>query len=328
MKSSDVALLRALHSSAAHQLPGDLCEALALSQAALGERLEALSAAGFGIERHPTLGVRLVSTPDRLVADDLLARIVPGGLIREIVLLAETDSTNNRAADAGRIGAAAGLVIFAEAQSAGRGRFGRAWASASHRGLWFSLLLRPEFPFSLWPRLTTWTAVALARAIEAQTGCLAQIKWPNDVFLDGRKVAGILIETGVDASGAPFAVVGIGLNVNQTTVDFPEELRSRATSIRKATDHAIDRPALAAAILDELHAQWPLLADSFPQIVSEAERRSVLIGKWVAIKAGEEVSEGFAEGLDSEGLLLLRDGRGEVHAVNAGEATLLTGIEK
>ena len=94
-----------------------------------------------------------------------------------------------------REGAAEGLVIFAETQTAGRGRLGRRWESDSHKGLWFSVLLRPRFSTALWTRIATWAAVAIAEAIEAETACRAQIKWPNDIYIGGKKVTGILIES-------------------------------------------------------------------------------------------------------------------------------------
>ena len=153
-------------------------------------------------------------------------------LVREIVVFEETGSTNELVLQRGRQGADAGLIIFAERQNAGRGRFGRRWESAPHRGLWFSLLLRPALPLARWARLTTWAAVAVAAAVERVAGRRASIKWPNDVFLDGKKVAGILIESGTDGAGLPFAVVGIGVNVNHEPSDFPPELGDRATSLK------------------------------------------------------------------------------------------------
>ncbi|HEX8313087.1 MAG TPA: biotin--[acetyl-CoA-carboxylase] ligase [Chthoniobacteraceae bacterium] len=322
MNPLDVELLRIFRGAAMHQQWSHLSEKLAAPVELLTERVQELRGAGFSIEEHPTLGLRLVDSPDRLIADDLLARLGPCETLREIVVYAQTDSTNNRAADAGRNGAASGLVIFAEEQTAGRGRFGRAWASASHLGLWFSVLLRPPMPMARWPRLTTWTAVQLARVIDAQTGGKTQIKWPNDIYLNGRKAGGILIETGVDAAQAPFAVIGIGLNVNQTPDDLPEELRGRATSIREAAGRRIDRPEFAAAVLQQLDTGLPGLISDFAAIIEEATQRSTLIGQWVEINTGASVIQGTATGLDPEGQLLLRTGDGALQSVSAGEATL------
>jgi BirA family biotin operon repressor/biotin-[acetyl-CoA-carboxylase] ligase len=290
--------------------------------------VEALREAGFAIELHPSLGYRLVQTPDRLVADDVWSRlavrkIVGGGeFLREILVLAETGSTNDVAARLGRDAVAGGVLVVAESQTAGRGRFGRRWVSSAGRGLWLSLLLRPELPLERWPRLTTWAAVSTAAAVDEGTGVRSAIKWPNDVQVSGRKVAGMLIELGTDDRQQPFAVVGIGINANQEPDDFPPELRGVAQSLRMASGAAIDRPALLARLLEELCVRWREVAGDFSTLVAEAERRSSLAGEWVRVQGPAGAIEGVAEGLNPDGHLLLRRADGEVVALQAGEVTL------
>lgn len=323
MSVLDARLIAALRASAVHLPATDLAHQLSAPLAAIETHLTGLREAGFEIEERPGLGFRLLASPDRLMAVDLNARLGPCEMVREIVVFTETDSTNDLAMQRGRQGEAGGLVIFAERQSAGRGRFGRAWASASHRGLWFSLLLRPAIPLPLWPRLTTWAAVALADAIEDSLGISAAIKWPNDVHLGGRKVAGILAESGTDTVGEPFAVVGIGLNVNHELADFPAELRGLATSLRMATDRIIDRPALATVILRALDTRLPQLKTSFPEIIADVARRSSMLGRWIRVQSGAALLEGKAEELDENGHLLLRSADGELHRLSAGEVTVI-----
>jgi len=323
MKVLDARLIAALRAAQVHLPATDLAGQLAAPLATVEARLAELRGAGFEIEERPGLGFRLLGSPDRLIADDLLARLGACPLVREIVVFEETDSTNDLAVQRGRQGGAGGLVIFAERQTAGRGRFGRPWASASHRGLWFSLLLRPALPLPLWPRLTTWAAVALADAIEASLGLPAAIKWPNDLHLGGKKVAGILAESGTDGTGEPFAVVGIGVNVNHEPADFPPELTAKAGSLRMATGRAIDRPAFATALLRALDARLPQLADAFPEIIAAAARRSFLLGRWIQVQFGVELLEGHAEELDADGHLLLRSGDGTLNRLTAGEVTVI-----
>ena len=323
MNPLDVELLRLLRASAVHLPAADLAAQLRVPRAHVEARLDALRAAGFEIEKHPSLGCRLLVAPDRLIADDLKARLGECALIRDIVVFEETDSTNDRAAQLGRQGIAGGIAIFAERQTAGRGRFGRRWESAAHRGLWFSLLLRPALPMALWPRLTTWAATGIAAGIEQATGLSARIKWPNDIHLAGRKVAGILTETVSDPGGAPFAIVGIGVNVNHESSDFPASLAGSATSLRIAAGRALDRAALAAAIFHSLAARFAALAEDFAALVAEAEERSVLLGQWIEVRAAESILAGAAAGLDSEGRLLLRGADGSVRALTAGEVTIL-----
>ncbi len=180
--------------------------------------------------------------------DLISARLAAGRVIaREIHVFSETDSTNDLARRAGDAGAAEGLVFFAETQRAGRGRRGRAWASRAGSGLWFSTVLRPRAAREKWPRLTLLAVRAVLESLARVAGVTAVWKWPNDVMVGSRKLAGILVEATPD-----FAVLGIGLNVRQRKANFPAELRDRAVSVEMITGSGIDREALAAAILSQV----------------------------------------------------------------------------
>ncbi len=227
---------------------------------------------------------------------------------RDVRVLSETDSTNDLARRAGESGAAEGLVFFAERQRAGRGRRGRAWDSRAGLGLWFSVLLRPAAPRARWPRLSLLTALAVLRGIEQAVPELRlSWKWPNDLESEGRKVAGLLIETQAD-----FAVIGIGINARHSLNDFPPELRPRATSLSLLAGHLIDREAVAAAVLGELDRLWQLdwAGPVFSGLVAELTLRSSLLGCRVRVSAGLREITGVAEMLDTEGQLglLLDDG--------------------
>jgi BirA family transcriptional regulator, biotin operon repressor / biotin---[acetyl-CoA-carboxylase] ligase len=321
MSALDTALLTALRSSSVHLPGGELASTLHTTRNIIAERIAELRGAGFEIDERPGLGYRLVAAPDRLIADDLRARLGSSRFIRDILVFAETDSTNERALQLGTAGALGGLAIFAEKQNAGRGRFGRRWESTSHLGLWFSLLVRPDLPLTEWTRLTTWTAVTLAEAVEETTSLAVQIKWPNDLEIAGRKVAGVLIETATDHAGSPFGVVGIGLNVNHSMEDFPGELN--ATSLGIASRRRIDRPALAAAILRRFSGAQPRLGEAFPDVIAFARRRSSLLGRRVAVQAGGTRVEGMAADLDEAGRLLLRLADGRIDPLGAGEASVI-----
>ena len=323
MNALDARLLAALRASSVHLPAADLAGELHAPLDLVKSRLVELRHAGFEIDERPVLGFRLLSSPDRLIADDLLARLGPCPLVREIVVFEETDSTNELAMRRGRQGAAGGLVIFAEHQTAGRGRFGRHWASASHRGLWFSILLRPALPMVLWPRLTTWAAVALADAVEGAIGLPVAIKWPNDLYVAGKKVAGILAESGTDQVGEAFAVVGIGVNVNHEAADFPTELSAKATSLRIATDRLLDRAALAAAILQSLGSRSHQLSEDFAALIAATARRSYLLGRWIHVQSGFTRFEGRAIELDADGHLVLQTADGVQHRLTAGEVTVV-----
>jgi BirA family biotin operon repressor/biotin-[acetyl-CoA-carboxylase] ligase len=189
---------------------------------------------------------------DRLIATELRAGLAGCQIGNEIVVVEETESTNDLVWEAAARGAAAGFVVFAERQTKGRGQYGRRWESAPYQGLWFSVLLRPAITLRESPRLTSLLAEVVSATIAEETGCAPTIKPPNDIYLAGRKVAGVLVEGRTAGDGSYLAVAGIGINVNQTINDFPEELRASAGSLLIATGRRIDRVKLATAGLRKL----------------------------------------------------------------------------
>lgn len=322
MASLDTRILCALRSTREHRPRMELADELGIDPQLLEQRLQALRAADYKIDEQPHLGCRLVAAPDRLIADDLHALAGNLALAREIIVFEKTGSTNDVVTQLGRAGSREGLVVFAEQQSSGRGRLGRCWVSAARQGLWFSLLLRPSFPVRDWGRLTTWAAVAIAEAVEQTLGERAFIKWPNDIFLRGRKAGGILIESIIDQKAEPFAIIGVGLNVNQAPGDFPRELLDRATSLRECAGRRIDRQELAAAVLQRLDALYARLPDSFAAILEQAAQRSSLLGSWIRACGGSKTHEGIAERLDSAGGLILREADGNCITLSSGEVSV------
>jgi BirA family biotin operon repressor/biotin-[acetyl-CoA-carboxylase] ligase len=318
-KPVDAGILRLLRAATGHMTAAEIAMELGTAPEAIAGEITALKAAGYDIEEHPHFGFRFVSAPDRLVACDLSAMLDGVRLAREIIVFEKTDSTNDLAARMGRDGAAEGAVVFAETQTTGRGRLGRRWESDSHKGLWFSLLLRPRFSTPHWTRIATWAAVGIAEAIEGETGRRAQIKWPNDIYIGGKKVTGILIESQIDESGKGFAVLGIGVNVNQPA--FPPEL-SLAASLRMMAGREFDRQQIAAAILRRLDRLHPQMEHDFERIVAAAESRSFLNGKWITASDGATRIEGRVLRLDPQGALVLQLPEGREHTLSSGEVTL------
>ena len=189
---------------------------------------------------------------DRLVADVLRADLGECRVGHQIVVVEEAQSTNDLAWEAAGRGAAEGFVVFAERQTAGRGQYGRRWESAPYKGLWFSVLLRPAITLAQSPQLTSLLAGIVSATIEQETGIPALIKLPNDIYLAGRKVAGILVEGRTEADGSYVAVAGVGVNVNHAIEDFPEELQATAGSLAMASGRHFPRGLLAAALLRKL----------------------------------------------------------------------------
>lgn len=186
---------------------------------------------------------------DRLIASELCAAVG-----REVMVVEETESTNDLAWKAFERGASEGFAVFAERQTKGRGQYGRSWESAPYLGLWFSVLLRPAMNFQESPKLTSMLSEAVAAVIAQETGCLPAIKPLNDIYLSGRKVAGVLVEGRTEPGGDYVAVAGIGINVNQAIDDFPEQLQKTAGSLAMASGKEIARSKLAVALLRRLTA--------------------------------------------------------------------------
>jgi BirA family biotin operon repressor/biotin-[acetyl-CoA-carboxylase] ligase len=189
---------------------------------------------------------------DRLVAAELREGLKGCRIGNEIVVVEETASTNDLVWEAAGRGAKEGFVVFAERQTAGRGQYGRRWESAPYLGLWLSILLRPALTMRESPRLTALLADLVGATITEATGCATTIKPPNDIYMADRKVAGILVEGRTASDGSYVAVAGLGINVNQTIDDFPEELRATAGSLAVATKRKIARREFAITLLRNL----------------------------------------------------------------------------
>ena len=232
------------------------------------------------------------------------------------ILLAETSSTNDVAREQARKGARDGFLVAASRQTAGRGRLGRGWESPPDRGLYVSILLRPDLPMTEAGKLTILSSVATVDAVETVSGLRPQIKWPNDLMVGGRKLAGLLIETEPKGGRVAFAVIGIGLNVRQEAGDFSPEVRSTATSLYLATGRMYRRADLLVALLQALERR---LGRPFDEAREAWTASSLTLGQRVTLTTVRGRKHGQALGLDESGALLLRGDSGEVEAVTAGD---------
>jgi BirA family transcriptional regulator, biotin operon repressor / biotin---[acetyl-CoA-carboxylase] ligase len=274
---------------------------------------------GYTIEAHPHLGYRLLGTPNRLTADDIKARLKSRLIGSEILVFEETASTNDVVEHLAKSGAREGLVVFAESQTRGRGRRGRMWTSPRGKGLWFSVLLRPTLPPSAASRITVAASVAVARAIRQSCGVDARIKWPNDVTLNGKKLAGILTELRAEADEILLAILGIGIDVNCQREDFSSGLADIATSLELEAGSAQDRVALAAQVLTALDQCYRAALTNFEEIADEWAKLCTTLGKHIVVTMGQNRIEGFAQALDSDGALLLRRDSGQVERILGGD---------
>jgi BirA family transcriptional regulator, biotin operon repressor / biotin---[acetyl-CoA-carboxylase] ligase len=322
--TTDAKILFALRSSPDGVSGAQLAEQLAISRAAVWARIDELRKVGYEIEAGPHFGYKLVSSPDALHADDLVARLGKTRVVgRDIQVFEQTTSTNDVAEKLARDGVKEGAVVFAESQTKGRGRLGRKWMSPTRKGLWFSVLLRPHLHPQETTQLTVISATALRRAVKTVTGLSAEIKWPNDLLLGGKKAAGILTELSAEVDRVRHIIIGIGVDVNQDADEFPAELRKTATSLRMEAGGEISRAELATEILRELDSDYTrICARKFSEVADEWEAACVTIGKNVAVHLGDRQLRGRAESLDDDGALLIRTEHGHLERITGGDVIL------
>jgi BirA family biotin operon repressor/biotin-[acetyl-CoA-carboxylase] ligase len=300
-----------------------LSDKLGLSRTAVWKYVESLRKAGYRIEAVAARGYRLIEVPDRLTALELSPLLNTRELGRVLHYQETISSTNEVAYRLASEGASHGEVVICEQQTAGRGRRGRTWVSPPGLNLYFSVILRPELPPQRAPELTLVTAVAVAETLR-EAGADTEIKWPNDLQVDGLKVGGILTELSAEPDRVHFAVVGVGLNLNATEEDFPPELREVATSVREVCRHPVSRSLLTAALWARLEQWLDRHAEEGFAPVREAWRSySCTLGEEVLVKAERRELRGVAEDIDETGALLVRTPEGVLEKILAGDVEQL-----
>lgn len=320
------ALLEALLGSQDEDLSGSVLAArLGVSRAAVWKAVDQLREEGYAIEAGTNRGYRLLSDNDRL-SEPAIRRLRQGRTLGETIrIYPALSSTNDTAKELAANGAAAGTVVIADSQSAGKGRRGRAFFSPPGSGLYLSVILRPRLTGERAALITSLAAAAAAKAIEQAASLpkgMVGIKWVNDLYIGSRKLCGILTEASLDLESGllDYAVLGIGINTAPLT--FPEELRDIATSVSNETGRPVSRSALAAALLDELERELPGIEAPPPYpFLEENRRRSVVIGREVLVTQGADTFKAKALGIDEEGGLLVETSEG-VRALHSGEVSV------
>ena len=265
------------------------------------------------------------AAPAPLAIDALRRARAAARLGRTIHYVDSVDSTNTLAHQLASEGAAEGTTVIAETQTKGRGRLGRTWVSPPGRNLYLSIILRPTIAVARAPQIGLVVGVAVAEAV-GDWASPVTIKWPNDVLIDGRKVAGILTEMDVDGDRIRCVIVGVGVNLNSTAEDFPPDLRDKAVSVCTAGGAPVDRAAFAEHLLTRLEERYDrFLNEGFAAIRPLWERLSALTGQRVQIDDGVRRYQGIVVGVADDGTLRLRDAaQGETHVV-AGDVTVVDG---
>ncbi|MGQ9512087.1 biotin--[acetyl-CoA-carboxylase] ligase [Thermodesulfitimonas sp.] len=297
----------------------ELSSALGVSRCAVWKHIKALREDGFEIAGSPRRGYRLLKVPDALYPP-LFLPLVQGNFGRPYYFYPVVSSTNDIAKELARQGAPEGTLVVAEEQTGGRGRLGRAWHSPPG-GLWFSLILRPPVSPAATQSLPVLLSLAVSDGLAAFPLPPVEVKWPNDIMYQGKKVGGILVELGAEAEAVHFVVAGGGLNVNITS--FPAPLQKTATSLQKLAGEALSRPQLLSTILtaaERYYSRW--CREGFAPFREDYERRLCLLGREVEICFGGSVTRGTVVGVDPEGHLVLASPDGTKRRFVGGEVTL------
>ena len=293
---------------------------LGVSRTAVWKHVRNLRQAGYVIEAIPSRGYQLLQSPDILMPESIQSGLDcqrVGSLVR---CFDETDSTNLQACRLGDEGGDDGLVVIADRQSSGKGRMGRQWESPGGVNLYASILLRPPIlPFEA-PKLTFLSAVAVCRAITNCTGQQPTVKWPNDILLNGAKVAGLLNEMSSETDQVHYVVLGIGVNLNMRADQFPADLRYPATSLAIATGQPVSRLDFTRTLLQEIDSLYHIyLEQGSAPIMSAWTDLCDLTGKPVQVDCNEVQIEGTMTGLAEDGALLVRTKAGKIESIYAGD---------
>ena len=293
---------------------------LGISRTAVWKHIRSLRLSGFKIDAIPSRGYRLLQTPDILIPETIQADLnchVIGSQVRCFDVI---DSTNSQACSMADLGAAEGLVVVADRQTAGKGRLGRLWVSPGSVNLYTSILLRPRILPMEAPKLTFLSAVAVCRAIALSTKLRATVKWPNDVLLGGKKVAGLLNEMSSETDQVNYVVLGIGVNLNMAANQFPDDLRSPATSLALTLGREVSRLDFARALIKEIDHLYQIFQEQGDEPILKAwTEQCDMIGQAIKVDCNQQQIEGIMQGLSEDGALLIRMPTGQVETVYAGD---------
>ncbi len=291
-----------------------LLQKLSCPESTLSALLQTLTTWGYSIETHPTHGIRLLQRSFSLHLDEVRTQL-PLDFTWSLFHLNETQSTMDFIKREGLQGAPHGTLVIANTQTAGRGRHGRIWSSRPELGLYLSLLLRPDFPVDSYSRLTIIAAVSTLQTAERLTHLDLQIKWPNDLMIEKRKLAGILTESHLDQFQNPFAILGLGINLTHQSTDFPEELQTKASSLLIESNQIIRR---ADFLVDWIQTFQKNLSRPFNEMIELWKLKCLNLGQSILVNTAQGPIQGTALDLESNGTLLLRDDHGKIHSILSG----------
>ncbi|WP_422485535.1 biotin--[acetyl-CoA-carboxylase] ligase [Gudongella sp. DL1XJH-153] len=298
-----------------------LSEEFGLSRTAIWKHMKSLKEDGYQIEAVTRKGYRLVSSPDIVNYDEIKEILHTQVIGKKVVYFRSLESTNKTAKEIAAI-SREGTIVVAEQQTKGRGRLGREWISPNRKGLYFSVILKPDTDPTKVAKLTLLGAAAVNKGF-LDMGIESEIKWPNDIIINGKKVAGILTEMNCELGTINHIILGIGINVNQSKEEIPYELWDRATSLLIEKGTVVDRKELFAAVLNRLDQFYIDFENekNVDNILEICRDRSAVIGKDIIVIQGSVSRKGHAVGINHEGQLQVRFDTG-LETVYSGEVSI------
>ncbi len=302
-----------------------LAKRFSISRTAVWKHIKALRQKGYQINSSPRLGYSFVKGTNLLLREEIGSGLETSVIGKSIVHFDEVASTQLAAEKLASSGAEEGTVVIAEKQTSGRGRRGRSWVSPSGGGVYLSIILRPNLMPSQIVQIPLISGVAAVKAIKRVTQLQPTIKWPNDIFINERKVAGILTEMSCEIDKVNYVVLGIGVNVNTPGPLLDDLTGGIATSLAHEIGEPVSRVRFVQCLLNELEAAYmKFLASGFSPIRQEWKESNNTIGSWVKISEGQDEFEGEAIDIDDEGFLLVRKVNREVRRIVSGDVSLRT----
>ncbi|AZB44875.1 biotin--[acetyl-CoA-carboxylase] ligase [Bacillus sp. FJAT-42376] len=301
-----------------------ISDMLGCSRTAVWKHIESLRKEGYEVEAVRRVGYRLKKKPSVLSAAEIQSGLRTSFIGQSIIYEKSVPSTQKIAYVHAGEGADEGTIIIADEQTEGRGRLARVWHSPINTGIWMSCILKPEIPLSRTPQLTLLTAVAIVQAIEETTGIHPSIKWPNDILINGKKAVGILTELQAEADSVHSVIIGMGINVNQDAEDFPEEIRTIATSLKMAEGKEVSRSRLIQSILYNLEQLYTTyLSVGFRPVKLLWESYAISLGREIKARTLQGTICGKALGINDDGVLLVETAEGSIEKIYSADIEIV-----
>ena len=319
-------LLTCLKEGKGNWISGEfLGERLNISRTAIWKHICTLKQDGYVIESSRKKGYLLRDIPDFLleseIRENLKTRVFGKN---DIYYFKTTDSTNIMAENFANAGAPEGAIVVAEFQTQGKGRKGRSWFSPAGKGIYVSFILRPRISPNEAPKLTLMASVAIAEAILACAPVDVVIKWPNDILIGGKKVAGILTEIKAEMDKIHHVVIGVGINVNTPSESFPLDIRDIATSLLKETGRTFSRTVMLKTCLEFLEKQYEIFEmHGFDNILDRWKQLANMAGRKITVDVLDKSYTGTVEDVSEDGYLIIRDQEGDIKRIVSGDVFLL-----